>query len=69
VSGDRPWGRAPISAPDDRAAGSPRNSALAGSFLMDLTWVSDQRGWALAAVPCVRPLKIVRRRDLLMACT
>jgi hypothetical protein len=36
---------------------------------MDLTWVSDQRGWALAAVPCVRPLKMVRRRDLLMACT
>ena len=23
---------------------------------MDLTWVSDQRGWALAAVPCVRGL-------------
>ncbi len=33
-------------------AGSP----LAGSFLMDLTWVSDQRGWALAAVPCGRDL-------------
>ena len=33
-------------------AGSP----LAGSFLMDLTWVSDQRGWALAAAPCGRDL-------------
>ena len=26
--------------------------ALAGSYLVDLTWVSDQRGWALAAAPC-----------------
>jgi len=32
--------------------GPSRSSALAGSFLMDLTWVSDQRGWALAAAPC-----------------
>jgi photosystem II stability/assembly factor-like uncharacterized protein len=32
-------------------AGQP-GLALAGSFLMDLTWVSDQRGWALAAAPC-----------------
>jgi len=33
-------------------AGSP----LAGWFLMDLTWVSDERGWALAAAPCGRHL-------------
>jgi len=31
-------------------------SPLSGSFLMDLTWVSDQRGWALAAAPCDRGL-------------
>ncbi len=33
-------------------AGSP----LAGSSLIDLTWVSDERGWALAAAPCGRDL-------------
>src|SRR5260370_30077341 len=31
---------------------SPGGPALAGSFLMDMTWVGDQRGWALAAAPC-----------------
>jgi photosystem II stability/assembly factor-like uncharacterized protein len=38
---------------------------LAGSFLMDLTWVSDQRGWALAAVPCARGLcpRVAATRD------
>ncbi|SRR6266545_3809033 len=36
--------------------GPPQSSALTGSFLMDLTWVSDQRGWALAALPCARGL-------------
>jgi len=35
--------------------GLPAGS-LAGSFLMDLSWVSDQRGWALAAAPCARGL-------------
>jgi len=33
-------------------AGAPAGSPLGGSFLMDLTWVSDQHGWALAAAPC-----------------
>ena len=37
-------------------AGARAGSPLAGSFLMDLTWVSDQRGWALAAAPCGRDL-------------
>jgi photosystem II stability/assembly factor-like uncharacterized protein len=37
-------------------AGARAGSPLAGSFLMDLTWVSDQRGWALAAAPCGRGL-------------
>ena len=31
-------------------------SPLAGTFLMDLTWVSDRHGWALAAAPCGRNL-------------
>jgi hypothetical protein len=35
------------------SAGSrPGRSALAGSHLLDLTWLSSQRGWALAAAPC-----------------
>jgi hypothetical protein len=41
------------------AAGRPVGRAgapLTGSFLMDLSWVSDQRGWALAAAPCGRDL-------------
>jgi photosystem II stability/assembly factor-like uncharacterized protein len=29
---------------------------LTGLFLMDLTWVGDQHGWALAAAPCGRDL-------------
>jgi photosystem II stability/assembly factor-like uncharacterized protein len=33
-------------------ARAPAPVPLAGSFLMDLTWVGDQRGWALAAAPC-----------------
>jgi photosystem II stability/assembly factor-like uncharacterized protein len=37
-------------------AGHSGGPALAGSFLMDLTWVSDQRGWVLAALPCSRGL-------------
>lgn len=37
-------------------AAAPAGTALSGSFLMDLTWVSDQRGWALAAAPCRRGL-------------
>ena len=38
------------------AAGPLARSPLGGSFLMDLTWVSDQHGWALAAAPCGREL-------------
>jgi photosystem II stability/assembly factor-like uncharacterized protein len=37
-------------------AGARAGSPLAGSFLKDLTWVSDQRGWALSAAPCGRDL-------------
>src|SRR5258707_5396703 len=37
-------------------ARAPAPVPLAGSFLMDLTWVGDQRGWALAAAPCSRGL-------------
>jgi hypothetical protein len=42
----------PTAPPVTGRPGPPQGSALAGSFLMDLTWVSDQRGWALAAAPC-----------------
>lgn len=38
------------------AAGARAGSSLGGSFLMDLAWVSDQHGWALAAGPCGRGL-------------
>jgi len=39
--------------------------ALAGSLLMDLTWVSDQRGWALSAAPCGKGLcpRVAATRD------
>ena len=50
----RPPGSAAPSAAE--RAGHRGGPALAGSFLMDLTWVSDQRGWALAAVPCASGL-------------
>jgi photosystem II stability/assembly factor-like uncharacterized protein len=45
--------------------GASHGSALAGSFLVDLTWVSDQRGWALAAAPCARGLcpRVAATRD------
>jgi photosystem II stability/assembly factor-like uncharacterized protein len=38
------------------AAGALARPPLGGSFLMDLTWVSDQHGWALVAAPCGREL-------------
>ena len=38
------------------SAGALAGSPLGGPFLMDLTWVSDQHGWALAAAPCGRDL-------------
>lgn len=44
---------------DAPAAGrraAPAGTPLSGSFLMDLTWVSDQRGWALSAGSCGRGL-------------
>jgi hypothetical protein len=41
----------PTAPPVTGRPGPPQGSALAGSFLVDLTWVSDQRGWALAAAP------------------
>lgn len=41
----------PVTKPGRRAG-----PTLAGSFLVDLTWISDQRGWALAAVPCHKGL-------------
>jgi len=31
---------------------APAASALTGSYLVDLTWLSSERGWALAAAPC-----------------
>lgn len=31
-------------------------TTLAGSFVIDLTWVSNRRGWVLAAAPCARGL-------------
>jgi len=37
-------------------AGALAGSPVGGSFLMDLTWVSDRHGWALAAAPCGREL-------------
>ncbi len=46
----------PAAPPMTGRPGSPQSSALAGSFLMDLTWVGDQRGWTLAAVPCAKGL-------------
>src|SRR5260370_33608912 len=44
---------------------APAPVPLAGSFLMDLTWVGDQRGWALAAAPCSRGLcpRVAATRD------
>ena len=45
-SGVAPAGREPALA----------SLALAGSSLVDLTWVSDRRGWALAAAPCATGL-------------
>lgn len=42
----------PGAPPTAGKAAAPAGSPLSGSFLMDLTWVSDQRGWALAAAPC-----------------
>ncbi|HEX4660984.1 MAG TPA: hypothetical protein VH307_26635 [Streptosporangiaceae bacterium] len=46
-------------------ARAPAPVPLAGSFLMDLTWVGDQRGWALAAAPCSRGLcpRVAATRD------
>src|SRR5690242_1199024 len=38
------------------SAGAPAGSPPGGSFLMDMTWVSDRHGWALAAAPCGRDL-------------
>jgi photosystem II stability/assembly factor-like uncharacterized protein len=35
---------------------APTGSPLSGAFLIDLTWISDQRGWALAAAPCATGL-------------
>jgi hypothetical protein len=40
---------APESTPDSRLPVSP---TLVGSYLVDLTRLSGQRGWALAAAPC-----------------
>jgi photosystem II stability/assembly factor-like uncharacterized protein len=43
----------------------PAPVSLAGSFLMDLSWVGDQRGWALAAAPCSQGLcaRVAATRD------
>ena len=56
-------GRAPAPGPSGTpvsaaggSAGALAGSPLSGLFLMDLTWVSDQHGWALAAAPCGRGL-------------
>ena len=38
------------------AVGELARPPLGGSFLMDLTWISDQHGWALFAAPCGREL-------------
>lgn len=42
-----------------------RAAAGQGSFVLDLTWISDRSGWALAARPCVRGLcpELARTRD------
>jgi photosystem II stability/assembly factor-like uncharacterized protein len=34
------------------SVGPSPGSGLAGVSVLDLTWVSDERGWALTAVPC-----------------
>jgi photosystem II stability/assembly factor-like uncharacterized protein len=38
------------------AAAATTTRVLAGSFVMDLTWISDRTGWALAGAPCARGL-------------
>jgi hypothetical protein len=55
----------PAAPPTTGRPGPRQSSALAGSFLMGLTWVSDGRGWALAAVPCARGLcpRVAATRD------
>ncbi len=35
---------------------SATTSVPAGSFVVDLSWLSGQRGWALIAAPCRRGL-------------
>src|SRR5215471_11365540 len=37
-------------------APAPAGAPLSGQFLIDLTWIGDQRGWALAAAPCATGL-------------
>jgi len=49
-------------------AGKPAplaSPAPAGPFLIDLTWISDRRGWALAAAPCATGLcpRLASTRD------
>ncbi len=42
-----------VSAPERTSVSRlPVGPALVGSYLVDLTWLSSQRGWALAAAPC-----------------
>ncbi len=60
---DHPRVSAPAGAAHPPPAAATRSLAgalgargLAGSFVMDLTWVSGQQGWALAAAPCARGL-------------
>jgi len=55
VSGDRPWGRAPISAP---VTGRPGPAKLgAGGLVSDGPDLGERpAGWALVAAPCVRRL-------------
>src|ERR1700730_9313349 len=42
----------PTSANTDTTGTSTTISAPAGPHLLDLTWISNDRGWALASMPC-----------------
>jgi hypothetical protein len=47
------------------ATSSTPSGSLSGSYLVDLTWVSDATGWALSAAPCGKALcaRISRTQD------
>jgi photosystem II stability/assembly factor-like uncharacterized protein len=62
-SGDAQKRQSPATVSMPTGAAKPRT--LAGSFVMDLTWISDRTGWALAGAPCALRLcpMLARTKD------